>query len=136
MVRCWHPEPDERPRFSALVSALDQMLNADDHDAFVNLNIASATQYWMSASDLSDADSDAEPEVPFQDTHLRQFSFDEPNTSSLLGIALKAMRTDEDAFLPRVPDSAAEYTEMNRSTPIEDETSLQNGYNATATTQL
>ena len=112
------------------------MLNADDHDAFVNLNIASATQYWMSASDLSDADSDAEPEVPFQDTHLRQFSFDEPNTSSLLGIALKAMRTDEDAFLPRVPDSAAEYTEMNRSTPIEDETSLQNGYNATATTQL
>ena len=154
MIQCWHPDAEMRPLFSVLVTALDKMLEAEQPNLYVDLNFSATNPFWMSISELSEADSDTEPEVPFQETHLRQVSFDEGNDpNSVLSIALRAVRDsvvvtappiDDDTFLPHVDqDGYVEPSELinalgNRN-GIEsngDRRIPQNGHSLSATTAL
>ncbi|XP_065826077.1 uncharacterized protein [Oscarella lobularis] len=154
MIQCWHPDAEMRPLFSVLVTALDKMLEAEQPNLYVDLNFSATNPFWMSISELSEADSDTEPEVPFQETHLRQVSFDEGNDpNSVLSIALRAVRDsvvvtappiDDDAFLPHVDqDGYVEPSELinalGNGNGIEsngDRRIPQNGHSLSATTAL
>ena len=78
MLQCWHPERYRRPPFSALVTAIDQMMDTQKANLYVDL---AYNQYWMSTSELGDSDSDAEPEVPFQESQLQQVTFSKDKVS-------------------------------------------------------
>ena len=116
MLQCWHPDPDQRPSFSSLVAAVDAMMNTQKAGLYVDLNFDSHGQYWMSVSELGDSDSDAEPDIPFQETHLRQSSFAQKGSENgtTLGIAKQALKLsgvneeeiENDPFLRQVSNKS------------------------------
>jgi hypothetical protein len=104
MLECWHPVPDLRPPFSALVVAIEEMMDTEKAGQFIDLSFDNQDQYWISASDLGDSDSDAEPEAIFEEEHLQRVLFREGNVdASTLGIAKRALRLSGAEELESVP---------------------------------
>ena len=128
MLQCWHPVPDLRPPFSALVMAIEEMMDTEKAGLYIDLNFDKQDQYWMSVSELGDSDSDAEPEVPFEETHLQRVLFREGNVhASMMGIAQRALRLSG-AFSEEVENDPLLMQASNVPHPSLTEMQLQNGH--------
>lgn len=61
MIQCWHPDPAYRLKFSVLVKALDQMLEAGQPSTYIDLNFSATNPFWTTdeTSLVSESDSKA-----------------------------------------------------------------------------